>query len=414
MNAIKQLINKQEFFPIIIVLLLSTLFIGYAMSSILLGVFFIAAISYFTINKNKVEFDVSLILPIALYCLFCLSYFWTVDIPNTIKGLGRTIAMLIIPLAFIVIPRFNKNQINFILKWFTIANTFYGFFFLLIASYRFTKGEGYTVFTYHELVEVLDLNAIYVSTSFFISFFYLLLKSFKTRKEKATLVFLFVMLFLLSSKMVIIVLILGILFYSIKFKPLKETSNLKTILIITIVLLVVGVSSIQVLGRFKIEKQTKLNEVLYNEKFNRVYPWTGASFRLLQLRILADQIKEDNIPLSGFGLFASRKNLKERHLAFNTYYGYHKYNYHNMYAQLLSEVGVLGVLIIIVMLFLSLVKSVKTNDFLFTMFCVLFFLLFVSESFLWVQRGLFYFVCLYCLFNRNNMIEAKLNKINAH
>lgn len=414
MNAIKQLINRQEFFPIIIVLLLSTLFIGYALSSVFLAIFFITSSCYLAINKNKVEFDVFLILPIALYCLFCLSYFWTVDLSNTIKGLGRMIAMLIIPLAFIAIPRFSKSQINFILKWFTIANACYGLFFLFVALYRFILEKDYSVFTYHKLVEVLDLNAIYVSALFFISIFYLLLKRFKTRLEKGIFTLLLIMLFLLSSKMIILVFILGAFIYSIKFKPLKKTGTLKSILILTIILSVVGISSIQVLDRFKIEKQTKLNEVLYNEKFNKVYPWTGTSFRLLQLRILKNQINEDGILFKGFGLFASRKNLKERHLDFNTYYGYHTYNYHNMYAQVLAEVGILGLLIIISMLLLSLIKSLKSKHFLFTMFCVLFLFLFFTESFLWVQRGLFYFLSLYCLFNRSIIIEPNHNKICAY
>lgn len=401
MNVINRIVNKQEFFPFLVALLLSTLLIGYAPSSIVLGILFVASCYSAIINKKEIKFDGFLILPISLYLLLCLSIFWTVDVSNTIKGISRMSALLIIPFLFGIIPKFSWKQYNYILKWFTFSNALYGLFFLLIAGFKFINTTDFKVFTYHDLVEVLDLNAIYVSSFFIISIFYLLGKKNKTILEKAVFLFLVILLFLLASKMIIIVLFVGVIIYGIPFSLLKQRKSLKNILILTLILFVIGLSSLHVLNRFYSEKSAKLNEVIYNEKFSKIYPWTGTSFRLLQLRILSDQIKEEDIIWRGFGLFASRNNLKERHLAFNTYYGYHTYNYHNMYAQILAEAGIFGLLIIITMLLFSAIKAIRAKELVFIMFCLLFIMVFITESYLWVHRGLFFFLTMYCLFNRS-------------
>jgi O-antigen ligase len=408
--AINKLVDSENFFPYLIALLLSTLFIGYAPSSITLGILVITSIYFASRNKISIDIDFSLYLPIILYLLFCTTLFWTVDSTNTIKGIERTISLLIIPIVFILIPRFNNQKRNIVLKYFTISNALYGLFFIVIAFFKFYNSGDYNVFTYHDLVSIFDLNAIYVSTFFLISIFYLLRKTNKTKSEKVSLIFLINMLFLLSSKMVLTVFFIGLIVYGFSFEGIKKLKSPKVILLLLGLLIVIGFSSRQLVDRVLVEKSTDFNEVLNNDKFNRVYPWTGTSFRLLQLRILSDQIKEENIIWKGFGLFASRKNLKDRHLAFNTYYGYHTYNYHNMYAQILSETGILGLILILLMLANSLRNAIKINDLVFIIFSVMFFMVFITESFLWVHRGLFFFLIMYCLFNRSILNNLKTRK----
>jgi len=165
-------------------------------------------------------------------------------------------------------------------------------------------------------------------------------------------------------------------------------------------LLIVVLTSTQVINRFLEEKTTNINEVLHNEKFNKVYPWTGTSIRLLQVRILCEQIEEESIFWKGFGLFASRENLKKRHLDYNTYYGYHTYNYHNLYAQFFSELGVFGFLLLVLLLLINFTNALKVKWFVFIVFATTMPLLFLTESFLWVHRGIIFFILFYSLFNR--------------
>lgn len=152
--------------------------------------------------------------------------------------------------------------------------------------------------------------------------------------------------------------------------------------------------------RYIDETKTNISEILESDTFGQAYIWTGTSIRLLQLRILTDQIKEEAIALKGFGLFASRENLRDRHIGYKTYYGFHKYNYHNQYAQMIAELGVVGLLILLLVLGFNLQNALKSKNVLFAFFAVYMILIFVTESMLWRQRGLFFFVILYCLFNR--------------
>lgn len=398
---IAQLPNNPKLFSYLIALTLSTLLIGYAPSSIALGVLTFFACRYAIINKVKVRIETTGILLISLYILFCSSYLWSVDQPATLKGIGRTVSLLIVPIVFSLIPRISKNSYTFILSTFTKSNILLGLFFLSVAVIKYIQKQSFDVFTYHELVKILDLNAIYVSVYFTISYFFLLSKKNSSAFNKGGIFFLGIMILLLSSKMVIVVFLFCNLLYLLSYNKFNNKKNIKTVLIGLIAVLVFILFSPHFIERVKIENRANYEEVLNKKKFNRVYYWTGTTIRLLQLRILGDQVREDKILVKGFGLFASRENLKQRHTEFNTYHGYHKYNYHNMYAQILAELGIIGFLLLFFVLILSLRNALKFKLFLWIVFSILMLMLFLTESFLWVQRGIFLFTIMICLFDRS-------------
>jgi len=207
--------------------------------------------------------------------------------------------------------------------------------------------------------------------------------------------------------MILFILVIVLVVYSLYFKPFSYFKNIKLIFIAILVTLVVILISSRVINRFFEEKTTNIQEILYKQKFNKIYPWTGTSIRLLQLRILHEQIEEESIFWQGFGLFTSRDNLKKRHLKFNTYFGYHTYNYHNQYAQIFSEAGIFGLLLLVLMLFYNFKKALKTKNFLFISFAIIIPIVFLTESFLWVQRGIIFFTVFYCLLNRTNFNSLK-------
>jgi len=410
-SKIETVINHQDFFSYLIALILCTSLIGFAPSSLALIVFVFFALRFAIINKVKLKLEVMLILPIVLYLFFCASYFWSVDQQLTLKGMGRLVVFLIAPLTFSFIPKFTNRSFQIIFNCFSISNVLLGVFFIIVAAFNYSKIGRLNVFTYHSLVEIIDLNAIYVSLFFSVSYFFLLSKNNKTRLDLIGLIFLGLMILLLSSKIIIITFVMCNIIYVVFYKGIHFLKSKKAIAITLLALSVATVASKKVIERFLVEKTTNFDEVLHREKFNRVYPWTGTSIRLLQLRNLKDQIEEDDIFWKGFGLFASRENLKKRHLAFNTYYGYHDYNYHNMYAQIFSELGIFGLIFFLSILILGLLKSIKVKHFLYFAFYLLMGMAFFTESLLWVQRGLFLFVIIHCILNRT--VFFKLNKSNT-
>lgn len=406
-SKIEAVINHKDFLSYLLALTLSTVLVGYAPSSIALGLFCFFALRHAYVNKIVFKLNTPLLLLIALYILGCVSYFWTVDQELTLKGIGRLLVLLVVPLVFGFITKLSEQSLQIVMKYFTLSNIVLGMFFLIVAIFNYTITKNPSVFTYHDFVEILDLNAIYVSVFFALSYFFVLSKQFKKRYDYFALLFLLVLILLLSSKTIISAFLIGNIIYFIFYKGIRNLKPIKTIGILLIVLLALTFASREVTKRISVETTTNLEEVLHREKFNRVYPWTGTSIRLLQIRILKEQIEEDDVFWKGFGLFASRENLRERHLAFNTYYGYHGYNYHNMYAQILSELGIFGLLTLLVILGLGVKKSFQTKSFFMLMFNFLMIMIFFTESFLWVHRGVFLFVIMNCLIHKTEILKLK-------
>lgn len=408
LNRIKIRVLKKDTFLVLLGLLLSTIMLGYAPSSILLGLFVGCSIINFIFNPIKVEFNINLVLTIVLYVLFVITLFWSVDIALTVKGLGRMLALILVPISFILLPPFTKKDVNYIFEFFTKSNVLYCLLFLIVAFYKFIKTSDILVFTYHELVSVLKLHAVYVSAYFLISYIYLLQKQRKNKFDFFSALLLFTGIILLSSKVIILCLILVTLIYYLFFKSFNKAIKKNRVIIIPFLIIII-MSSQYVVNRVVFERNSNIEEVLTIKKVDHIYPWTGTTIRLLQLRFLSDQIKEDNILIKGYGLFASSKNLKERHLEFNTYPGYHYYNYHNMYAQVLSELGLSGLILLLVILGLNIYQSIKKKSYLFLCFSLITIIWFFSESVLWVQRGLFFFVIFHSIFNRMTFFKFREN-----
>ncbi len=402
MNAlgkIKTKLNSLEFLLYLLGASLSLLLVGYAPSSIALGLFCIMSFRYFIVKKRKIQFNFALFLPVLLYLLFAASYFWSVDQEQTLKGLGRMVILLLIPITFTLLPIITLKNYRLIIRIFTFSNAILGVFFLSSALYNFINTGSVSVFTYHELVSVLDLNAIYVTVIFSVSLFYLLSIKNKTKLEKSAIVYFLILVLLLSSKIIILVLFIGLFVYLIK-NNINVSNKKKIVPLAIFVIVALIISSVTLSERFSVEKRTELNEVFTKGTFGKVYYWTGSSIRLFQLRNLKEQIKDESILFNGFGLFASKKDLKKRHLKYDTYFGFHDYNYHNQYAQILSESGLIGLFLLLLIIVVLTNKAIISKDYGFIMFTIMIMIVFFTESFLWRQRGLFLFVTLYCLYNR--------------
>lgn len=410
-RKIRQFINTEDFLMYLFGIALSTLLLGYAYSSIGFGLFFFFSLRYFIISKNKVQFTRALILPMVLYLFFLTSYLWSVDKSQTLKGFERTIVFVLIPFAFAIIPRVSLKNYHLVLKIFTRLNGLMGLYFIGVAVLSYFNRKTLDVFTYHNLVETLELNAIYVSLVFSICLFYLLSLKNRTSLETFLTILFTLLLILLSSKMIIIILFLASILLVSK-KRLFQRNKKRVLLTVIIIIGVLSIASLGLSKRFLSERHTAITEVLNKEKFGKVYYWTGTSIRIFQLRLLKEQLEEEPILLKGFGLFASKNNLRKRHESYDTYQHFHTYNYHNQYAQTLAELGIIGLLIVIFMLLEIWKIALKKREFFFIMFCLLMTMIFLTESVLWRQRGLFLFIGLYSFLSKTDFIKNNTRTVN--
>lgn len=434
-NAWQEILEEQKlnksFLPLLLILI--TLPTIMAINNVSTAIFIISVL--FFNRNNKIKTKATLILPIVLYVWMVASYFWTVDVSRTITALSKEITLFLIPVVFLIMKPFTKNQILKLLKYYGYAMVFYALFFLLRATIRYSISGDQRAFFYHGeyyddfgLVPKL-LNAIHVSVYVAVAFFYFLSKEIKSKFEVLCASVLFVFVFLLSSKNIIVVFLFLI---GIHFFYFSKSSNKMRLRNLAIFILVVGsiLSFSKIKNRFLVEFQSNTNtsvshnvfneadegvnyvsiyEAWNNEKFTHNDFFPGTSFRVYQIRMFTEFLKEDEIFWKGFGLNASLNKLIEKEKYYNLYPGYGKFNFHNQYVQNFAELGVIGFLLLLVILFINTKKAFATKDFIHITFAILMISLFLTESFLWRQRGVVFFTVFYCLFNLPNHIQIRKN-----
>ncbi|MFY0483708.1 O-antigen ligase family protein [Flavobacterium sp. PLA-1-15] len=428
---VKQETAKNPNYPFLI-LVLFTIPLGYAVNGIAVGLF--ALVTLLTFKKQNFKVDVNLILPILLYLLMASSILWTKNTDATSRAISKVLPLLVLPLCFMIMPKFSESQKQKIITYFSISTLAFTVFYLIKALVRFIAGQDSSVFFYHELVTE-DVNAIHVSVYVTLAFFCFFRKANKTIFDKIAMMILVVFIFLLSSKNIILVFILLVLFYELFY--FRATQKIKWITIMMILLLAgTIVFSSKIRDRFLIEFQANQEEgtlntsflegPVYNvsiqqawskDKFQQNEYFAGTAFRVYQIRIFKEMLQEDNIFFSGYGLNASDFRIEEKGIEHNVFLGnakhegYQKKNFHNQYIQIFAETGVFGLLLLLLIVIVNLRNAIQTKDFIHFCFAVLMISLFLTESFLARQRGVIFFTTIYCLFNSRYFIQP-LNKNN--
>jgi len=435
-NDIKQE-NKNNFAFVFIILLLLSLPFKLAVTNTILS--FFGAIIIWNYKKLKFHLPFSLLLPILLFVLMMCSFFWTIDIQKTTKAAPKEVFLLIIPLVFAVIPSFTKHQISKISKYYAYGFLIYALYFILRAVIRYFILKDTAVFFYHQDKDLglipKDLNAIHFSVFSILAYVHFLANELKTKWQKMAMGILLFFILLLSSKNIILVAIIITLIYIFYFAKSANRMRLRNLIIFTIIVgCVVFFGRIK--QRFQEEFQSNTNrsishdvvngipfrlhnvsiyEAWNNEVFTPNDYFPGTAFRVYQARLFLEFLKEEPIFWKGFGLNASFKKLEEKGEKYNIYKGtgnddgYQNKNFHNQYIQNFAELGVFGFLILLIMLFVLLKKATYNKNFIHFTFSILMISVFLTESFMWRQRGVVFFIIFYCLFMAGNHNKEKLN-----
>lgn len=424
--------NKQNKAFIPFLMLLITLPISMGINNIFLGI--LVASLFFFIKKNKQKNYFILLLPMVLFLWMSLSYFWSIDVKRTLQAIPKEIALLLIPSVFWLIPSFTKEQKEKLLKYYSYSIAIIVVFYLVRALFRFVLTKDTSVFFYHGPDNDTDtglvprlLNAIHFSVYVAIAFFYFFIKESKSRFEQLIILLLFVFVILLSSKNIIIIFVLLVLIHIFFYSKIANRLRLRNL---TILLLLLGfiISFGKIKERFLIEFRTnsdkgishnvalKKDQGINNisiadawgkEKFHPADYFPGTAFRVYQFRMFTEFLKEEPIFWKGFGLNASLNKLLEKERQYNLHPGYGTFNFHNQYVQNFAELGCIGFLLLVLILFVNLKNAFKNKDFLHIVFAILMISLFLTESFLWRQRGVVFFTVFYCLFNTTIYLDNK-------
>jgi O-antigen ligase len=414
--------TKQNPLFLLVILVLLSIPMYYEINSICFGLVIFATI--FTFKKSNFLFDKKLLLPIGLYFLMVLSVFWTIDIDKTIPALSKELSLFIIPVCFMIFGGFDNNQKSKIIQNFSYGMLGFAIFYLLKALVRYFITGKTNGFFFHELV-TKDVNAIHVSVFMTIAFFYFFTKTLKSKLDYFAIIILSTLIFLLSSKNIIAVFIFLLIIYHLYYSKSSNQLRLKNLMLFAIIL-VCFFSFNKIKSIFEIEFQTNTNKSINANVVEEVpltvhnisikEAWTdetftpndffpGTAFRVYQFRIFLEMIQEKGVFFTGYGLNASYKKIEEKALEYNLYLGdkshegYQKKNFHNQYVQNFIELGVVGFILLIIMLGINLKNAIKNRNFIHISFSILMISLFLTETFLWRQRGVVFFTIMYCVFN---------------
>nr|WP_315224219.1 O-antigen ligase family protein [uncultured Flavobacterium sp.] len=426
-NKIEELSQNQTLLVYLLTAMLITLPMKHIIGSMTCILFLI--ISFIKAKKADFLISKTLLFPIVLYVLMALSLIWTINIEFTVSGLKKEVLIVLIPLAFCVLPKINRDINDRVFNFYSFSMVFFALFYLAKALLKFANSANTNVFFYHELV-TLKLNAIYVAVFASLGMFFFLVKKNKSILDQIGFFILIVFIFLLSSKNIIICDFVLIMVYLFFFSSFSRKIKAATILVI----ILITTSSVffikPVRERFMIEFQTifvdsslkktteenqkpiyniSLKQAWSQDKFQQNDFFPGAAFRVFQIRIFKEMLQEESIFFTGFGLDAAQIKIKEKIKEHNLHSSYGEFNFHNEYVQLFSELGFFGFLILVSMLFITIRNGIRNKDFVHIAFSVTMIVLFLTESFLSRQRGIIFFIVIYCMFNSaDNAKEQKI------
>lgn len=419
-----QLLYKQSPPLLMLLVVLLTIPLSYAVNSIAMGLFGVTTLFY--VKKSNFKIDKTLFLLVFLYLLMAISLLWSHDLNASINAISKELPLLVFALSFMTFSSFDQSKKQTLLKYYSFGMFLYLIFFLSKAVVRFIITRDISVFFYHELVSE-DVNAIHVSVYMTVSFFYFYSKEKRTKLDSIILLSIAVFIILLSSKNIIVVFVLLFIVFEL-FHSKGQLKHKRTVLSLFVLATIIVLFSSKIKERFLIEWESNTSENTINPEVSQtdevntisVYQaWTqdkfkqndyfpGTAFRVYQIRIFKEMLEEDSILFTGYGLNASGFRIKEKgqeHTVFAgdaVHDGYQNKNFHNQYIQIFAETGIFGLLLLLSIVSLNLIKALKSKDFVHISFSVLMISLFLTESFLSRQRGVVFFAILFCVFNAKN------------
>lgn len=415
---------------VLLTLILITLPLNFGFGSISIILFLLSVILNF--KKWNYTLNLALLLPIALYLIMISSLIWTIDFDTTLSGLKKSIVFLLVPGAFLVLPKLNTAAVFKILRLFSFGMVFYALYFLINAIFKYSVTQNSEVFFFHELVS-LDLNAIYMATFASLGLFYFVSLENKTSIERLAMFTLLLFVFLLSSRSIFFIDLILIIFYYIFFSKTHEGVKVVTVFTFMLFLIISVASSQEVKDRLLSKSETAFVDNILNKNSNSKKQnednitireaWSknnfqqnnffpGTALRVFQVRVFNEMLNEQDIIFTGFGLEASQPEIEKKVEEHKLFLGYKVFNFHNQYIQTFSELGIFGFLILVLMLLVNLKNAIYNKNFMHLVFALTMIVLLLTESMFCRQRGIIFFIVLYCIFNSTEQYR-KPNKIQA-
>ena len=388
MNKLKIKKNKDIIFYWLLSLVLVTLpFPKYNLNSqciIALAIFWLFFSSFSEKKKNLKKNIGSFFIISSLFFITVLGLTYSSDFDTGINNLK--IPFLIFPLIIFSVDKITRKETQNLLDLFSIATVLAALLGLGKALWLSFNDLG-DYFYYLDFAKVLDKHTTYFSLFVCISIINIAYGlSFKTGYFKwyriIAIAFLLFVLYLLSSKISLIYLILATLLSTIRAFSKKDSASpkIKTVRILILVILPVMFLTPNLKNRISKEKASNINE--------RVQLW-GA--------VLDNYLKKNII--FGAGTGDGHQGLVESYKEIHYDVAVKgEYNAHNQYLEQLLFYGIIGLILLIALLFHTFHVLYTNVQPLYLLIFISFFVYMFSESILERHSGLILFSFLTSIF----------------
>jgi O-antigen ligase len=336
----------------------------------------------------------------ALYFLWLASSFvWDVGEGFTIRDVEGYAALLFIPIILAGVPRLSFKKVYLTCMVFVATVTLISLYCLVKSIITYQQVGDYRVFFYHYLAEQAGLNAIFLSSYCVGSISWLLYFNYidteRSGRGNATtiilIVFLAAMVFLLSSKLIITILLSMFLVLIIYIGYIKKRLG-RSILLVGIIL-ALGLITVKnlhyVRWRFAVTEIKRYEGEQDNQN--------GLAIRLLMWESAWELIKDR--PLLGYGIVGAHQELWNKYREKNFVLGYsQRYHSHNQYLETTLMAGIPGFIFLVLILITAALDAVKNRKILSLLILLHFMCLSVVESTFEVQHEFVFFLFFITLF----------------
>jgi O-antigen ligase len=276
------------------------------------------------------------------------------------KHIESQVGFFVIPLILCSSP-VTIGMRKKIMMLFTLSVTIASLFCIVALTWTNINHLTLDIFFYHSLVSPIEHHAIYFSVYVFMCLLFLIYEKIpgSVYRHKVLYIiwaaYLAVLIILLSSKLVLSILLLFYVFYALWFYSRKK--RLWPVLALsafaTISIAVVMTTNNPVKERFANMLQGNM-DMVKQEKFTPVTPFTGLSLRLVFWRFTYEILDENDAHIFGVGPANVQTYLNKKYISMNMYMGnghgdvgYIGYNCHNQFLQSGLGSGLIGVAVLI-------------------------------------------------------------------
>lgn len=363
----------QVFHLLYVMLFVSMAFSLRAVSSIVIGIMLFAGLFLNTAGLKNFTRDRHLILFFFTIIFFLLlqfvALFFTDNLQQSWSNIRVKLGLLLVPLAISATSSYIRSADKLFFHYCLVlaAASLYCLIYNLLSP---GANGNLSVLFYHELVAPIGQHAVYFSILVLIAIFYLAEKLLvKTQMKRMVfhlllLIFFSILLFLLSSKFVIGIWVLGAVVCLIDFVHAKRIG------IVTFsVILILGISAVSftknpVQQRFADMFKGDPSLVM-QDRFDQADYFNGFQFRLLQWRFVPEILTQQKAWWLGVSPGDAQTALNDKYVDMNMYtgdpgrkdLGYRAYNTHNQFLETTLQNGITGLLVLILVCY-SLAKLV--------------------------------------------------------